>query len=459
MKPQHTVLIAEDEANMRRVLCALLERDGFRTIAASDGAAALELLAREPVDAILTDLRMPKLNGLELLEQVRRRHPEIPVVMLTAHGTVGSAVEALKQGAFDYLTKPFDPDDVRQVMEKAVSTRRLAAREARLPGDESPEPLLIGESALLRDVRHVIERVAPTPATVLLMGESGTGKEIVARTLHRASAVRNGPFVKVNCAAIPEGLLESELFGYEKGAFTGAAGRKPGRFELADGGTLFLDEIGEMPLAAQPKLLRAIQEGRFYRVGGTETVHVTVRLVAATNKDLREEVRGGRFREDLFYRLHVVPITLPALRERPEDIPILARLFVERFAAKLQRAVTGIDPAAMDALRAHTWPGNIRELENAIERAVLLCDGATLGPNDLPPELSVSARSPAPSAEATPLRERIRAATQRIERDAILEALRLTEGNVTRAAKELGLSRRGLQLKMKELEIDRDGDA
>ena len=459
MKPQHTVLIAEDEANMRRVLCALLERDGFRTIAASDGAAALELLAREPVDAILTDLRMPKLNGLELLEQVRRRHPEIPVVMLTAHGTVGSAVEALKQGAFDYLTKPFDPDDVRQVMEKAVSTRRLAAREARLPGDENPEPLLVGESALLRDVRHVIERVAPTPATVLIMGESGTGKEIVARTLHRASAVRNGPFVKVNCAAIPEGLLESELFGYEKGAFTGAAGRKPGRFELADGGTLFLDEIGEMPLAAQPKLLRAIQEGRFYRVGGTETVHVTVRLVAATNKDLREEVRGGRFREDLFYRLHVVPITLPALRERPEDIPILARLFVERFAAKLQRAVTGIDPAAMDALRAHTWPGNIRELENAIERAVLLCDGATLGPNDLPPELSVSARAPAPSAEATPLRERIRAATQRIERDAILEALRLTEGNVTRAAKELGLSRRGLQLKMKELEIDRDGDA
>jgi DNA-binding NtrC family response regulator len=458
VKPQRTVLIAEDEANMRRVLCALLERDGFRTVEASDGAAALELLAREAVDAILTDLRMPKLNGLELLEQVRRRHPEIPVVMLTAHGTVGSAVEALKQGAFDYLTKPFDPDDVRQVMEKAVSTRRLAAREARLPSDENPEPLLVGESVLLRDVRHVIERVAPTPATVLIMGESGTGKEIVARTLHRASAVRTGPFVKVNCAAIPEGLLESELFGYEKGAFTGAAGRKPGRFELADGGTLFLDEIGEMPLAAQPKLLRAIQEGRFYRVGGTETLHVSVRLVAATNRDLREEVRTGRFREDLFYRLHVVPITLPALRERPEDIPVLARLFVERFAARLQRPVTGIEPAAMDALRAHAWPGNIRELENAIERAILLCDGTTLGPRDLPPEISAGVRPVAPSAEATPLRERIRAATQRIERDAILEALRLTEGNVTRAAKELGLSRRGLQLKMKELEIDRDGD-
>jgi len=457
VKPLRTVLIAEDEANMRRVLSALLERDGYRTVEAGDGAAAVELLAREPIDAILTDLRMPKMNGLELLEEVRRKHPEIPVIMLTAHGTVGSAVEALKQGAFDYLTKPFDPDEIRQVMEKAVSTRRLAAREMRLHGDEDPEPLLIGESQQVRDVRRVIERVAPTPATVLITGESGTGKEIVARSLHRASAVRAGPFVKVNCAAIPEGLLESELFGYEKGAFTGAAARKPGRFELADGGTLFLDEIGEMPLAAQPKLLRAIQEGRFYRVGGTETVHVDVRLVAATNRDLRAEVTAGRFREDLFYRLHVVPIELPPLRARPDDIPMLARLFLERFAAKLGRRVTGIDPAAMDMLRAHAWPGNIRELENAIERAILLCDGVTLMPRDLPPELATGIRPTPAATTATPLRERIRAATQRIERDAILEALRLTEGNVTRAAKELGLSRRGLQLKMKELDIEREG--
>jgi two-component system, NtrC family, response regulator AtoC len=455
VKPARSVLIVEDEANMRRVLSALLERDGFRTFEAPDGGAALELLKREPVDAILTDLRMPKMNGLELLEAVRRAHPEIPVVMLTAHGTVGSAVEALKQGAFDYLTKPFDPDEIRQVMEKAVSTRLLAAREARLPADEDPEPLLLGSSQALAEVKHVIERVAPTPANVLITGESGTGKEIVARSLHRASACKNGPFVKVNCAAIPEGLLESELFGYEKGAFTGAVGRKPGRFELADGGTLFLDEIGEMPLSAQPKLLRAIQEGRFYRVGGTETLHVSVRLVAATNRDLREEVRTGRFREDLFYRLHVVPIHLPPLRERPEDIPMLARLFVERFAGKLHRPVSGIDPLAMDLLRAHTWPGNIRELENAIERATLLCDGTTVMARDLPPELQAPAPRQSSSTEPTPLRERIRAATQRIERDAILEALRMTEGNVTRAARKLGLSRRGLQLKMKELDIDR----
>jgi DNA-binding NtrC family response regulator len=460
LKTARTVLIAEDEANMRRVLSALLERDGFRVLEAPDGTAALALLAKEPIDAVLTDLRMPKMNGLELLQAVRRGQPDVPVVMLTAHGTVGSAVEALKQGAFDYLTKPFDPEEIRRVMEKAVSTRRLAASEARLPDDESPEPLLVGESASLAEVRHVIARVAPTPATVLITGESGTGKEIVARSLHRASAVRAGPFVKVNCAAIPEGLLESELFGYEKGAFTGAAARKPGRFELADGGTLFLDEIGEMPLSAQPKLLRAIQEGRFYRVGGTETVHVSVRLVAATNRDLREEVRAGRFREDLFYRLHVVPIELPALRERSEDIPMLARLFLERFAAKLHRPVTGIDPAAMDALRLHPWPGNIRELENAIERATLMCDGATLLVRDLPPELQAAPKVTAAGADGgTPLRERIRAATRRIERDAILEALRLTDGNVTKAARELGLSRRGLQLKMKELEIDRDGDA
>jgi DNA-binding NtrC family response regulator len=455
MKPSRTVLIVEDEANMRRVLCALLERDGFGTIEASDGDAALERLAHEPVDAILTDLRMPKRNGLELLEAVRRAHPEIPVVVLTAHGTVGSAVEALKQGAFDYLTKPFDPDEIRQVMEKAVSTRRLASREVRLLADEDAEPLLCGPSQALAEVRHVIERVAPTPATVLITGESGTGKEIVARGLHRASLRNSGPFLKINCAAIPEGLLESELFGYERGAFTGAVGRKPGRFELADGGTLFLDEIGEMPLSAQPKLLRAIQEGRFYRVGGTETVHVDVRLVAATNRDLREEVRTGRFREDLFYRLHVVPIHLLPLRERPEDIPPLALLFLERFAARLKRPVTGIDPLAMDLLRAHSWPGNIRELENAIERATLLCDGSTLTERDLPPEVRPVAQRPTSNLEPTPLRQRIRAATERIERDAILEALRMTEGNVTRAARKLGLSRRGLQLKMKELEIDR----
>jgi DNA-binding NtrC family response regulator len=445
------VLIVEDEANMRRVLAALIARDGFRVLEARDGAEALERLREAPVDAVLTDLRMPQMNGLELLAEVVRQHPEIPVVLLTAHGTVGSAVEALKQGAFDYLTKPFEPDEVRQVMRKAVQTRRLDARETRFEPPEDPERLLQGASPALAEVRRVIERVAATSATVLISGESGTGKEIVARSLHQRSNRSSAAFVKINCAAIPEGLLESELFGHERGAFTGASSSKPGRFELADGGTLFLDEIGEMPLVSQPKLLRALQEGRFYRVGGTATVEVDVRLIAATNRDLRREVADGRFREDLFYRLHVVPLALPPLRERRADIPELARFFVARANRRLHRTVSGLEPAALERLCAHDWPGNLRELENAIERAVLLCEGELIRAGDVLPETPADASAPA----GAPLRERIRRATRQIEREAILEALRLTDGNVTQAALRLGLSRRGLQLKMKELEIER----
>jgi DNA-binding NtrC family response regulator len=398
---------------------------------------------------------MPQMNGLELLAEVVRHHPEIPVVLLTAHGTVGSAVEALKQGAFDYLTKPFEPDEVRQVIRKAVHTRALDARETRAEPSEDPECLLHGSSPALAEIRRVIERVAPTTATVLISGESGTGKEIVARSLHQRSDRAAAAFVKINCAAIPEGLLESELFGHEKGAFTGASSSKPGRFELADGGTLFLDEIGEMPLSAQPKLLRALQEGRFYRVGGTATVQVDVRLIAATNRDLRREVATGRFREDLYYRLHVVPLALPPLRERRADIPGLARFFIARVNRRLRREITGLEPLALERLCAHDWPGNLRELENAIERAILLCDGNLIRAHDVLP--GASGDAPAPPTAGTPLRERIRRATRQIEREAILEALRLTDGNVTQAAQRLGLSRRGLQLKMRELEINSDG--
>jgi DNA-binding NtrC family response regulator len=445
---RRTVLIVEDEANMRRVLGALIARDGFEVAEARDGAEALDRIREGGIDAVLTDLRMPQMNGLELLGEVVRRHPEIPVVLLTAHGTVGSAVEALKHGAFDYLTKPFEPDEVRQVIRKAVQTRALDAREARAEAAEDPERLLQGTGAALAEVRRVIERVAATSASVLISGESGTGKEVVARSLHRRGDRAAAAFVKVNCAAIPEGLLESELFGHEKGAFTGASSSKPGRFELADGGTLFLDEIGEMPLAAQPKLLRALQEGRFYRVGGTATVSVDVRLIAATNRELRREVAEGRFREDLFYRLHVVPLSLPPLRERRADIPELARFFVTRVNRRLHREISGLEPAALERLCAHDWPGNLRELENAIERAILLCEGTVIRAHELLPETPADS-----SAGEGPLRERIRRATRQIEREAILEALRLTDGNVTQAAQRLGLSRRGLQLKMKELEI------
>jgi len=446
-----TVLIVEDEANMRRVLAALIARDGFSVAEARDGGEALERIHQGGIDAVLSDLRMPRMNGLELLAEVVRQAPEIPVVLLTAHGTVGSAVDALKQGAFDYLTKPFEPDEVRRVIRKAVQTRALDARETRAVAEEDPERLLQGASPALAEIRRVIERVASTSASVLVSGESGTGKEIVARALHRRSDRAAAPFIKVNCAAIPEGLLESELFGHEKGAFTGASSSKPGRFELADRGTLFLDEIGEMPLAAQPKLLRALQEGRFYRVGGTATVSVDVRLIAATNRDLRREVGEGRFREDLFYRLHVVPLLLPPLRERRADIPDLARFFMARANRRLHRDVSGLEPAALERLCAHEWPGNLRELENAIERAVLLCEGNLIRAGDVLPDAPADAD---PSTDA-PLRERIRRATRQIEREAILEALRLTDGNVTQAAQRLGLSRRGLQLKMRELDIDR----
>jgi DNA-binding NtrC family response regulator len=448
---RRTVLIVEDEANMRRVLSALIAHDGFEIAEARDGVEALARIRAGGIDAVLSDLRMPQMNGLELLSEIVRQHPEIPVVLLTAHGTVGSAVEALKQGAFDYLTKPFEPDEVRQVMRKAVHTRALDARETRAEPAEDPERLLHGASPALAEIRRVIERVAATSASVLISGESGTGKEIVARSLHQRSGRAAHAFVKVNCAAIPEGLLESELFGHEKGAFTGASATKPGRFELADGGTLFLDEIGEMPLSAQPKLLRALQEGRFYRVGGTATIEVDVRLIAATNRDLRREVAEGRFREDLYYRLHVVPLALPPLRERRADIPELARFFIARVDRRLGRGVSGLEPGALERLCAHDWPGNLRELENAIERAILLCDGNVIRAGDVLPDTPADS----PAGAGTPLRERIRRATRQIEREAILEALRLTDGNVTQAAQRLGLSRRGLQLKMRELEIDR----
>ncbi len=450
-----TVLVVDDEANMRRVLAALLKRGGHEVLDAGDGEAALDVLAQHRVDAIVTDLKMPHMNGLELLDAARRSYPRVPVILLTAHGTVGSAVEALKHGAFDYLTKPFDPDEVQQIVEKAVRTHTLQQAEAILRPDEDPDQLLLGESAALREVKRITDRIAATPATVLITGESGTGKELVARRLHLKSERHQAPFIKINCAAIPESLLESELFGHEKGAFTGAAARKPGRFELAHHGTLFLDEIGEMPLSSQPKLLRAIQEGRFYRVGGTRTISVDVRLVAATNRDLKAEVQAGRFREDLYYRLNVVPVRLPALRERLEDLPVLVDCFAARFAARFDRPLQSFHPDALRALQAHSWPGNIRELENAIERALLLAEGDVVMCSDLPPECRAHAPS-GPAPAGGPLKERIRSATRELERSAILEALDQTGGNVTRAAAELGLSRRGLQLKMRHLRIHRD---
>jgi two-component system, NtrC family, response regulator AtoC len=459
------VLIVDDEPNLRKILAAQLSRDGYEVMLAEDGEQGLALLREHHIDLVVTDLKMPKIDGMTLLRAALAEQPELPIVMITAHGTVDTAVEALKLGAFDYLTKPFDKDEVRQIVGKALKTRELAGEEATTAKEaEGARFGIIGQSAGLAELYTVLERVADSPTTVLITGESGTGKELVARALHDHSSRKGKPFIKVNCAAIPKELIESELFGYERGAFTGAVSSKPGRFELANGGTLFLDEIGEIPVEMQVKLLRALQESEFERVGGIKTMRVDVRLVAATNRDLKKLISQGAFREDLFYRLNVVSIRLPALRERASDTPLLVEHFLKKFNERLKKSVSGIEPEALELLAGYGWPGNIRELENVMERAVLFCDAQRLRVEDLPGELrgAVSVGgSIAPSAD-TPvdigtlpaeggLKEHVKVAMSRLERDLVSRALKQTNNNVTHAARLLKISRKGLQLKMKEL--------
>ncbi|MGF1464637.1 MAG: sigma-54-dependent transcriptional regulator [Sandaracinaceae bacterium] len=454
------ILVADDEPNLRRVLRAQLSRDGYDVIAVQDGKEAVDALAQHHVDVVITDLRMPRLDGMALLEHVTASYPGVPVIMITAHGTVDTAVAALKVGAFDYITKPFEQSEFRNVVGKAARTRELTERE--VVAEPAGRFDIIGQSAPMREIYDVIGKVADTPSTVLITGESGTGKELIARALHESSSRHDRPFIRVNCAAIPAELIESELFGYEKGAFTGAVTSKPGRFELADGGTLFLDEIGEIPVAMQVKLLRAIQESEFERVGGVKTLRVDARLVAATNRDLAEEIRAGRFREDLYYRLNVVQLRLPPLRERTDDIPLLVDHFVRQFRERLRKDVRGVSHAARAALVRYGWPGNIRELENVMERCMLFCDGDEIEVADLPPELRSSTGVPPvrpprpsvpPSSSAPPegLKEAVRQVTSQVERELIVRALRQTGGNVTHTARLLKISRKSLQTKMKEL--------
>jgi two-component system, NtrC family, response regulator AtoC len=473
------ILVVDDETNLRRVLSAQLARDGYDVHEAGDGEEATMLLKEHHIDLVITDLKMPKVDGMELLRAALRDDPSRPVIMLTAFATIENAVEALKTGAFDFITKPFDQNEVRQIVKKALRTRDLAAADAtRDMGapqakDGKARFGIIGESPAILDVFTILERVADTPTTVLITGESGTGKELVARALHENSSRRDRPFIKVNCAAIPKDLMESELFGHEKGAFTSAVSSKPGRFELASGGTLFLDEIGEIPNEMQVKLLRVLQESEFERVGGIKTIHVDVRLIAATNRDLKKEIAANAFREDLFYRLNVVPIALPALRERQSDIPRLVNYFIQKFNTRLKKSVDGVDPDALDRLSTYAWPGNIRELENVIERAVLFADGSRIRLEDLAVELRDGPSSidtgratpqPPPTTEGGPapadgLKEQVKAAMSRLERDLILRALMQTQHNVTHAARLLKISRKGLQLKMKELNLrERDQD-
>lgn len=451
---QH-VLVVDDEHNIRKVLRALLEQQNYAVTEAKDGIEALAALKKGPYHAIVTDLRMPQLDGLGLLGAVLKKYPDIPVIIMTAHETVESAVSALKMGAFDYISKPFEKAEILQVIQKALKTNESKSKS---PSDIELHSDLVSQSKKMKLVLEMIKKVADSPSTVLITGETGTGKELVARSLHQNSSRARSAFITINCSAIPETLIESELFGYEKGAFTGAVTSKPGRFELAHKGTLFLDEVGEIPLEMQAKLLRVLQESEIERVGGVHTLKIDIRLIAATNKDLAQEVKEGRFREDLFYRLNVVPIFLPPLRERIEDFRYLVDFFIRKHNKKLGKRIRSLDKPALDLLSHYGWPGNIRELENVLERMILLSDRDTLTVQSIPSEISQTTHISTPALTPEMLgsgsfKEIVKETTQKIERNLIVTALQKTHGNVTKAAKKLGISRKSLQNKMKNYEL------
>jgi len=448
-EPKAHVLIVDDEANVRRVLGTLLEQAGYQTTRVADAEAALDLVRAQDPDLVLSDLRMPGMDGLELLARLRSDFPEIPVVLLTAHGSIDTAVEAMKRGAYDFLTKPFEKVRVVETIDRALRHGARSRREFQGPLVDEDDCGLVGRSAPMEELRRLLRKIGPSPSTVMVTGETGTGKELVADALHHLSARRDGPMVKVNCGALPETLVESELFGHERGAFTGAERSRPGRFELADGGTLFLDEIGELPASAQVKLLRVLEDGRVDRVGGTETRQVDVRLVAATHRELHREVEEGRFREDLLYRLSVVTVHVPVLRERADDVPLLVAFFLDKHARRLGRRRPEISEAALEALAAQDWPGTVRQLENRVERAVLLAETDRLEAADF--ELGSPASTRVAEPEAADLKVASREAAAREEKRLISAALEATGGNITRAAERLGLSRRGLQIKMRDL--------
>ena len=445
-----TILVVDDEVRLADVLTAALEDLGYRAIATESARGALSCLEQERIDLVLTDLRLPGMDGRALMREVRQRWPEIPVVMITAFAAVRDAVELVKEGAFDYIAKPFEIEDVAATIGRALRLSEVVRDNERLrtelEGRYSFENL-IGNSLPFRKVIEQVTEVCETRATVMLNGESGTGKEVVARAIHFNSPRRKRPFIAVNCAAIPEALLESELFGHVKGAFTGALANRIGRFAAADGGTLFLDEIGDMPVAIQAKLLRAIQERSFEPVGGNQTQMVDVRIIAATHRDLRQAVAAGQFREDLYYRLNVFPIQLPALRDRREDIAILAAHFLGVLAESVGKRVTGFTPGALSAMADYAWPGNIRELQNCVERAVIVAKSPTIDIPDLPRDLfDGSSRQ----RERDDLPSDLDAEIDRLERRFIMEALRRSDGKQVQAAQLLGIAERSLWHRIKK---------
>lgn len=444
------ILIVDDELNMRLVLSAMLKKEGFDVSAAANGREALQILQSIKVAVVITDLKMPDIDGMGLLTRVAERYPEIPVIMITAHGTIATAVEALKKGAFDYITKPFDLDDLKNIVSKAIKTRVLKESELSVAPSEIERIGMIGTSPKTMEVFEAIQRVAPTTTTVMITGETGTGKELVADAIHHNSPRKNNPLIKINCAAIAETLMESELFGYEKGAFTGASVTKPGKFELAHKGTLFLDEVAEIPREMQVKLLRVIQEKEFERVGGLRTIKVDVRIIAATNQNLSRQVQAGHFREDLYYRLNVFPIDIPPLRQRKEEILPLVDYFIEKFNKKLGLAVV-MDSDVKAMLLRYEWPGNIRELENLVERLLLLARNNRITLQEIPAEFKEAAtnvKMTMGEGADKPFKEHVRGQVENVERQMIMKCLEESGGNVTQAAKTMGLSRKGLQLKM-----------
>ncbi len=452
-----TILIIEDEAKMRRLLELDLGEDGFTTLSAADAESGLKLLREQPVDIIVTDLKLPGMGGLEFLQAAKRLDAARPVVVMTAFGSIETAVEAMKAGASDYVLKPFSLAEMRIVLHKELAVGKLREENRSLRealGQRYAHPNVVARSAKMQEVLAMVERVAQTNSTVLLGGESGVGKDLIARAIHEKSRRASGPFIKINSTAIPESLLESELFGYEKGAFTGATSSKPGKFELADKGTLFLDEIGDVPPATQVKLLRVLQEREFERLGGTRTLKVDVRLIAATNRDLRAALEQGTFREDLYYRLNVVPVDIAPLRERREDIPELVQLFIARFSAESGKAITSIKPEAMQMLVNYYWPGNVRELQNIVERAAALAPGPVLETGDIHLD---APRSKSTNSGNNFLPEGM--TLEQWEDEMIREALRRANGNKSQAARLLGLSRNALRYRLTKIGIADEPEA
>jgi len=445
MERSGRILVVDDEANARSALAELLREEGLEVETAADAFKALGKLAAFTPHLVITDLKMPGMDGIELVKKLRAMDEPPAVIVMTAFGAVDSAVEALRSGAEDYLTKPLNFDELLVVVDKVLGNQALRLETAQLRRrmrDRVAPGNMVGSSPPMQRVFEIVDQVAPSRATVLITGESGTGKELVANAIHQRSPRAGGPFIKLHCAALAESLLESELFGHEKGSFTGAASRKDGRFSLADGGTLFLDEIGEISPLLQVKLLRFLQEHEFERVGGTQTLHVDVRVIAATNRNLQDEVAQGRFREDLFYRLNVVNIETPPLRERRSDIPAIARFFLDRFAADNGKTIDAISRQALELMVSYDWPGNVRELENAVERAVVLATSGELEPRHLPSSVRPVAMTGMPLIPGATMAE--------LERYAILETLKAAGGSTSKAADMLGISARTIQYRLHE---------